>query len=101
MFESQRFKLGSTGLLHPANDDELCVCAAAPGGSVKLVPCPRGGAAHAAGANDTFHWRVGGGSVTGVRGAFDGKCLDTQAPSGGGLDTRAFVGGVGIQGGDG
>ena len=60
MFESQRFKLGTTGELSLANDSELCVHAMAPGGSVQIVPCD--GASDGT-TNNTVHWHLSGGAM--------------------------------------
>jgi acetyl esterase/lipase len=99
--ESQRFHflrgvVGGGSLLSLASDPELCVVARAPGGSVSMQPCPAAAAAAAtSGGNaSTYWWRVGAdGSMVGVGGYFDQKCLGTRAPSGDGPteDKRAFV----------
>lgn len=106
LFESQRFVSTaaegghSLNYLTLASDSELCVIADAPGGSVEMKPCLPSNTTAAsnrtADNNNTVHWRtvvVEGewGSVVGVGGAFDGKCLGTLAPDPEVADKRAFV----------
>ena len=96
MFESQRFKLGGNSTVGSLwtlfNDDELCVHAKAPGGSIQIVPCKSKSSVTAAATSDTTHWRLSPSgqhdSIVGFGGAFDGKCLTTFAPL---VDKRSYI----------
>jgi glucosylceramidase len=95
--ESQRFRFlprgaGTGSRLSLASDTELCVVAQGAGGSVSMKPCPAATDMATSNSSTTYLWRLGDdGSIVGVGGPLDQQCLGTRAPSGGGLDKRAYV----------